>query len=309
MIRYPQCDTTCRRSRKSMGAAVVLCVLLASCSSDDDGTSPLNDDPTTDPDNDDRPGIAIEGLNGTPADQLTSPWLVNMSFFRLDSKTPGTGDGFVELVGYDDDFPVSSHIDFYTPELDTCEISDLSDTGDGGDDRYPDGISGGESLTLNTSSGSWFELPLIEGSIGVYETDNGLPGAFPADLSLSVPGDVFPAIANYPLREPEAPIRILPASDTLTMDDVTTAFTWVPGAQLPGESIDLTAMAFAADGGFIGFPVVCRVVDDGSFALPQEVVEAFGNTEDIIRVRFERVSRRVDFIDGVVFHQRTTVSE
>ncbi len=74
---------TQKRSVQTVSIAFLASLLLAGCSSSD-SSSPPNDGPSVDPDNDDRPGLAIEGLNGTPADQLSSPWLANMTFFRRD---------------------------------------------------------------------------------------------------------------------------------------------------------------------------------------------------------------------------------
>ena len=300
-----------KRSAHTVGMVFLASLLLAACSSSDSNPPP-NDGPTVDPDNDDRPGLAIEGLNGTPADQLTSPWLANMSFFRVDSLTPGTGDAFIELLQYDENFQVSNHLDFYAPELDTCEIRDLNgDGGISGGGNEPDMVSGGKSLTINTPSGTWFDLGMTESSVGVYETDNALPGAFPDDLTLSIPGDVFPSVAAYPLVEPVPPVRILPTANVLTLDDVTTPFTWIPGVVVPGGYVELTGLAFDVSDEFIGFPILCEVVDDGSFTMPQNVIDAFAAmpADETIRVRFERSISRVDFIDGIVFHQRSTVSE
>ncbi|MFK7852468.1 MAG: hypothetical protein AB8B79_00085 [Granulosicoccus sp.] len=302
-------------SAHKIPAMVFTTLLVGACSSSDPVAPSVLDDPAptptvVDPDNDDRPGLAIEGLNGTPADQLTSAWLANMSFFRLDSRTPGTGDAFLELVIYDESFLVSTHLDFYTPELETCRLLDPTSSGGGdGGGGGPDTVSGGSSVSLNTPTGSWFELQETENVSGVYETNNGLPSAFPEGLTLSIPGDVFPSVAAYPLAEPAPPIRILPTSDILTMDDVTTPFTWMPGDGAPGNYIELVGLSYDDNDDFIGFSIVCNVIDDGSFSMPENIVEAFAATNDNIRARFERVSNRIDFIDGVVFHQRTTVSE
>ena len=298
------------RSTQTVGMVFLASILVASCSSD--STEPANDAPSADPDGDDRPGLVIEGLNGTPADQLTSPWLANMSFFRRDQLTPGSGDAYIELLQYNDDFKVSDYIDFYTPELDTCDIRDLNDGGIGGEgDNRPDFVSGGQTMTLNTSTGTWFDFGVMEDSIGIYETNNGLPGPFPADLTLSIPGDVFPSITQYPLVEPVPPIRILPTSDVLTMDDLTVAFTWIPGEAVPGGYVELAGIAYDANDEFIGFPIVCSVVDDGSFTMPQNVIDAFAAMPagESIRARFERAISRVDFIDGVVYYQKSAVSE
>lgn len=285
--------------------------MAASCSSSDGTTQPPDDAPPVDTDGDDRPGLAIEGLNGTPPDQLASPWHANISFFRLESRTPGTGDATVDLLSYDEDFRVSNHLDYYTPELDVCQIYDLNDDDSNDDDG--DGstktVSGGQALSLSDSSGIWFYLQERDGTNGVYETDNGLPSAFPADLTLSIPGDVFPSVVGYPLAEPDAPVRLLPTADILNAEDVVAPFTWIPGEQAPGEFVEITGIAFDGNDDFLGFPIVCSVVDDGSFSMPQDVVDAFSETDFSIRARFERVLNRVDFIDGVVFHQRTTVAE
>ena len=292
-----------------VGTALLAGVMATACSSSDSG-QPADDGQLVDPDNDNVPGLAIEGLNGTPADQLTSPWLANISFFRLDSQTPGTGDAFIKLLQYSDDFEVSNHVEFYTPELDTCEIRDLNDDDDeNGGSNPPPAISGGQTLTINTPSGPWFELQATSGSIGVYETDDGLPGAFPDGLTLSIPGDTFPMVAAYPLMEPTPPIRLLPASDVLTLTDITAPFTWIPGADVPGGYMELVGIAYDNADNFAGFPIICKVQDVGSFTMPQEVVDAFTATEFTIRARFERIIKRIDLIDGIVFHQKTTIAE
>ncbi len=64
------------------------------------------------------------------------------------------------------------------------------------------------------------------------------------------------------------------------------------------------------DGGtFLGFPVVCDVVDDGTLDMPANIIDAFTDTTSNIEVPFERVIERLDFINNIAFRQRSIVAD
>ncbi|MFK7997752.1 MAG: hypothetical protein AB8B87_26735 [Granulosicoccus sp.] len=105
-----------------------------------------------------------------------------------------------------------------------------------------------------------------------------------------------------------APLRISPAAGVLSAEDVAAPFTWEPIASTPGGYFQITVLAFESDDTFVGFPVICSVIDNGEFTMPTEVIEAFTETTLEIETRFERVIERVNFIDNIVFHQRANLT-
>ena len=274
-----------------------------------------------DPENDDRPGLAITGLNGIPATQVTSPWLVNMNIFRNATAGNQAGNVFVELLRYDDTQQVATAIDFYTPELDTCFVRDLSEstvnTSGNNDSEEDDNnlyVSGGSSLTINSGNGPWLTIPVSDFNAGLYDTDfaatQGTPGPLPADATLSIPGMEFPNVAAYSVSEPTlVPVRIAPAFEPLTATDIAAPFTWETGPDVAGGYARLAGQSYDEDGNFVGFPFSCNIVDDGEFNMPQEVIDAFAASDLSTTVRFERATRRVDFVEGIVFHVRSVVTE
>ena len=281
-----------------------------------DGPEPDEPEPEPDPDGDDVPGLVVNGLDGLDPADVVSPWLLNATFFRLDSNTPGSGDAGVGLVRYDDDFPVGAHVNFYSKELDTCRLNRTDDAGDDPGDADPDDappplVGGGPSITINTPAGPWFVLDGEafgeDGTQTRYATNNGLPGPLPADATLSVPGDVFPNVAAFELPdEPAVPIRLMPdEGERLGLD---TIYTWVPGRG--GDHITLQFIALdAATGDFVDSPVFCTVVDDGRFAPPDDVRTFLATTTDEVLLRYARVRDVLTLRDGIVFRARTIVAE
>ena len=274
-----------------------------------------------DPENDDRPGLAITGLNGIPATQVTSPWLVNMNIFRNATAGNQAGSVSVGLLQYNETQQVATAIDFFTPELDTCFVRDLSEStvdtsGNDGDEEDDNDlfVSGGSSLTINSDNGPWLTIPVSDSNAGLYDTDfaatQGTPGPLPADATLSIPGIEFPNVAAYPVSEPTlVPVRIAPAPEELSAADIAAPFTWETGSDAAGGYARLVGQAYDDDGDFVGFPFSCDILDDGEFNMPQEVIDAFAASDLTTTVRFERATRRVDFVDGIVFFQGSVVTE
>ena len=275
-----------------------------------------SDEPEPDPDGDDVPGLVVNGLDGQDPTDVVSPWLLNATFFRLDSNTPGSGDAGVDLVRYDDDFPVGAHVDFYSKELDTCRLNRTGDAGDDPGDADPDDappplVGGGSSVTINTPAGPWFVLDGEafgeDGTQTFYATNDGLPGPLPADATLSVPGDVFPNVPAFELPdEPAVPIRLLPdEGERLGLD---TVYTWVPEQGSDHVALQFIALD-AATGDFVDFPITCVVADDGRFAPPDDVRTFLATTTDAVRLRYDRVRDTLTLRDGIVFRARTIVAE
>ncbi len=333
ITRYPG-----RKPESFIPVAIILSTfLIASCSSSNDdsadaeqvlndieaaidevdlpgGTSAPEDDGmaaggnTVDADGDDLPGLVVEGLNGAAASDVISPWLVYVELFRSDSGPEGNGDALVDLTAYPEDFPVSRHTEFYTPELETCTILEEDDAGVADGDGLLPQISGGESVTINTAAGTFFTMDRqINESTGnvFYETIDGVPGPMPADATLSIPGDVFPTVAAYPLGEPELLVRLSPELDESPAAD--TLYSWVPGNSSAYARVDFKELD--AEGEFIRFLGFCEMVDDGNFELTPDMRDYVTSFETPVEIRYSRVASRVDLIDGIVFYQYSEVSE
>jgi len=291
--------------------ALLTTVVLSACSSstsDNKGAGVETQFPSTDsgPAN-----MIVTGFNDTNKD-ATSGWLVNARMFRLNSDLADTGDATIDLVKYNDDFRVSRHVEFYTDELDTCEINDpdapSTDTGNGGGDgNVPPTVSGGLAVVINTPSGPWFTLTrTIQDGQSIYTADNELPGELlPAGATLSIPGDVFPTVAAHPLFEPVAPDRLLPDEDLPVTAD--SAYSWIPTDDK--NYMRITLQAYNADNEFVGFVVNCDVEDDGSFTMPADVINFISTTPYRLQARYARTYNRLDFVNGIVIRQRSRIAE
>ena len=294
----------------ALGLAIAATV---GCSDDDDEDGTPSDDqvPTSpgepDTDGDDASGLLVAGLGGRSADEVSSPWLVSTYLFRNPSYEPPSAEMTVGLLRYED-VTVADHVDFYANELDTCERT--RDADGGGDTSPPPRISGGPTVTLNAPSGPWLVLERQERDDGPgvdYRYPFGEPvDALPIGTTLSIPGDVFPNVAAYPIAEPEAPIRLLPDENAVL--DADTVYSWMPGDG--SGHVIIQFIAFDPDSGdFIDFPLFCQAVDDGSFELSDEAREFVATAADDLVVRYERAREVVEIVDGIVFRTYTAVAE
>lgn len=259
---------------------------------------------------DDRPGLIVTGLEPDEGVPSTSPWLVSSSTFRKASITPGTGDGFLMLFQYPDDFPIAAHLDFYEMRLDTCKVypPDEAQAAEQQprDSLPPPAISGGNNVVINTQSGPWFQYDIVNTDDGVvYETDNELPGVLPESATLSVPGKLFPTISAHPLFEPPRPVRLLPQSSRKLTSN--SAYSWIPADGSGYMQIDF--LGYSDQQRFAGFLATCWVEDDGSFIMPDEVKSLVSESEYEFKVRYSRVYQRLDVANGIVIRQQNQVSE
>ncbi len=128
----------------------------------------------------------------------------------------------------------------------------------------------------------------------------------PANSTLLIPGDVFPAISSYSLDEPIAPVRISPSYDSdISVESV---YSWEAGADSQAYIV-LAFGEYDAAGTFQGYPIVCTLADDGQFDLPGEVLNVISSASNAFRVWYIREKSYLDFKDGVVFYRRSSVSE
>lgn len=308
-------------------AMLALALAITACSdSDDDGVStsndieflPADDDPVTpipdesvvdpmDPDGDDAPGLVVDGLSGGSPDQYFTPWHVWIdSFLRADAP----GDLHVDALGYERSLSASEYIENYTTIFDTCELLDIeTDGADDGDDepREFQFLDAGDTLTINTPSGPWFSVARSEFDDREYHyfTEDTVPGPFPDSATLALPGADFPGVSGYPLASPDAPVRLSPAAGATVTGPIVAR--WVPAEGATGVELDLAA--YRGDE-FVGFPALCRVENDGVFALPDDVLTHLEGFADLdVYLRMGSLAYRLDFRDGIVFFHAIEVAE
>jgi len=314
-MKYSEVLDKIKTQWRSLEMAFVLLVtlIISACSGDDDGLFEGPDDNNTQSPQtlgDSGPeSLIVTGIDANNAD-ATSPWLVSTYQFRLNSELDSTGDATVNLRRYQNDFPVSRHVEFHTIELDTCEIydPDAPSTGGGGGGNVPPTISGGDTIAINTPSGPWFTFnrTVVDGQFK-YTINNGLPAELlPAGATLSIPGDAFPAVAAHPLYDPAPPVRLLPDENIPVSTD--SAYSWIPSDGKTFMQIWLIAYN-ATDNSFVDFAVGCDVRDDGSFTMPADVINFISTTPYRLQARYDRIYHRIDFVNGIVIRQRNEVSE
>lgn len=137
-------------------------------------------------------------------------------------------------------------------------------------------ISAGEILPVLGPGGSVGELELnSSGYFGTPDTSN-IPSS---DLSISVPGDEFPAYGtnSFPETDPLTGFRELNSSlfdfrSDFDLSEITTVF-WDPSDD-PDAFIHLEFFADSLDGGALA-SFHCTLQDDGEFTFPQEILDIY----------------------------------
>ena len=167
----------------------------------------------------------------------------------------------------------------YTPQLDTCTVEtiDISDVNTDFPDIdvnvVPQLVSAGEVIPLTSAAGSYIQLTR-ESAFGFlfYSPEpETVPGPIPSQLTLDIPGDIFPAFANVsmPVVEPltvTSPTQGQPITPT-------TNFSWTAGSN-PNAYISISATAFNATGETTF--VDCEAADDGEFSFPAQTQSEMG---------------------------------
>lgn len=265
---------------------------------------------------DDRPGLIVTGLDGRSAESVDIRWLVNLTTYRIESRTPGSGYVSAGLLEYDQ-LSMLGVIDFYepnSPAVGECDIlieesTGGGGTGSGGGGSAPPRVSGGESLSIDTPDGVWMTMASNGEVAPTYVTsEDGLVSPIPENATLTIPGSTsFPAVKLYPIQEPDAPVRLSPAFDEwANPDDI---YSWMPSNK-DGETMGLSFYGYAfADGSFIERIADCIVVDDGNFEMPDDLLLTLNNYNGLLDVGYFRRTKRVDLVDDMVFLQRSTVAE
>jgi len=173
----------------------------------------------------------------------------------------------------------SEFIDQVKPTSDSCTVSSMELTAEfptefGG--SIVTGIGAGDVITVSSPAGSYTELLKNErfGFI-FYTIEEGVSLSAPAPngLSLSIPGDVFPAFTNVAFP----PIDPLLVNSPVGFDLITpnTSFSWNASSN-PESFIEISAISLPTGSGEI-VSLECTVLDDGSFTFPAEIQTQMGD--------------------------------
>jgi len=205
---------------------------------------------------------------------------------NIDPAASGTQIGFVsfdrERLEFEANFQslnqqarFSQLVESFRAAEDTCEVTTIEPSLGGlplptdptsiFDASLIGPVSAGEVLTIRSSAGSYAEL-LESEAFGVvfYELDENaqLTGPAPSDLSISIPGDGFPAFTNVGFPQIEDLVVTSPGIGEFVT--ASTNFAWNPGSN-PGAFIEISAFSTTVSGTVF---VECIAEDDGSFSFP-----------------------------------------
>ena len=253
-----------------------------------------------------RSGVTIIFPAGTTLEEHESPFLAVAPLFQIASRPSTTGDVTVELLQFNDNVRLTTIADFYELPLDVCSIRDLNPVVSNEEEEDTNDsftlVSGGENLVLTSAGGTWASVPysVIDEQ---YFGNNILPAAIPSDLSLSLSGDVFPAL-SVPLSVPTAPQRLSPG----IREAVSTAseYRWIPDDD--SSTIRISFLSYL-NGVFQGFPINCVVEDDGEFALPADILAEVERLSGELIVRYIRTNRQVVFQNDVAIFSAVGIAD
>lgn len=269
---------------KYLASSIILTTtLIAGCSSSSDSNNSESDNGggTTGGGGETVGGSTIDNI-GALTGNILQFGTIDIEEFSSDSTVEVTG-GFFQLSAPVTAAEFVSAMEDATQEECTVEVTNLSDLGDidtefefeidlPGNDITT--ISAGDVITLSGPSGSYGELGKVEqfGFIG-YTTSTDLTFPAPDPLTISIPGDTFPAVSNVQIPAPVA----VTGSNTSAGDsvDATLALSW--DAVTPsGSELILEASTFSTTTtDFVD--VECVLTEDGSFSFPAETITELDN--------------------------------
>ncbi len=215
--------------------------------------------------------LILAGCSSSSSDNDRAA-ITQFGTFTLDefTQTPTNNGSTIAIAGFfdlpGDISPFFSNIAHPTSDrciIDGQQPSELDEAVAIFNDRVT--ISAGESLVLTSPLGTFATLNrAMDGDSIFYLANDGLDN-IPAELTLDIPGDAFPAFSNLAIPE-LADITDLSVTESVLTD--TSSFTWTP----TGSSDTILVMDLDYESAVIS----CEIVDDGSFTLPAEIVAQTG---------------------------------
>ncbi len=274
--------------KKNLAFAACLTSLLIACDSAtiDSGNGAGNSDNETDsnllPDSTGTGTGTGTGLDGVTTARTANGLVNSVSLIKLEP-IGVTVDSTRGLFGDLQTTLTEQEVrDWYIPPTDECEVTPLT-----GDTMTPDGflvldqiatqISAGESIVLTDDNGTYATLQRMDTATGpVYQPEVAIDQPAGTNLLVDIPGDAFsgfPGIAVPPV--PELQVDRPAAGDNV---GVATFFQWQPN-DVPGSTIELYVGGFSQVAGE-GIFIACALIDDGSFAFPEEIQAQMGAAFD-----------------------------
>lgn len=202
------------------------------------------------------------------------------------------------------------------PDLDECEVDTVAiveaEGGDGDDDldiefsEDFDYISAGESIFINSAGGSYAmlsrEIDDEDDTIFYFmEVGSALIGPAPSNLSVSIPGDIFPAFSTVAIPN----VAELEFSSPMDGELITpsTQFVWNAGSS-NNSYVNLSATYI--DDALTEVTVDCLVIDDGEFSLPAATQAELGTEFSTEDADFSRTSYSITTVNGATVAVRNT---
>jgi len=219
----------------------------------------------------------------------------NVQFLGLVSVDEDVSDNEVDATGsfiqYTSGIAGNLFEPVYTPRLDVCtvqtiDISDINtDFPDINVNVVPELVSAGEVVPLTSSAGSYIQLTRQSalGFLFYGPEPESVPGPIPSQLTLDIPGDVFPAFVNVNMPVVQSLIVSSPTQGQPVTPS--TVFSWTAGSNADAY-ISIAATTFNADG--TTTIVDCEAVDDGQFAFSAQTQSEMGASFTSITADFER---------------------
>lgn len=170
----------------------------------------------------------------------------------------------------------------FRSQPDTCDVYTVDNQPTPGnlDANQLTTVSAGEVITVSSPAGSYLELAGEElfGRTFYEQAENvTLAAPAPSGLTVSLPGDAFPAFTNVAIPAVE-PLQMTTPSDGNDQIDADTTFTWTAGS-------DANAYINISTGTEDTF-IDCYAVDDGSFNFTENARTALAGT-----TQFATISR------------------
>jgi len=244
-----------------LGFTLVACSTTQAPSSSEMPSDPSDPDPSdpSDPSDPAEPSDPAQPTSG-----LTQIGFFELSESQLSKEISATA-GFMQ---YDTALPTNLPDNPLVATVDTCEVFKSGDEHplipipDDIDINFST-ISAGDSLSLNSSAGVYATLEK-QNAFGftIYNAEE--LSDIPAGLTLTIPGDEFPAFSNISIPDISGFSMTSPSS-TATITP-TTSFTWQSGSvadavvELEFLAIDLSTLD--------AIIVTCSAKDDGAFSIP-----------------------------------------
>ena len=147
-------------------------------------------------------------------------------------------------------------------------------------------ISAGEVISVASAAGTWLDvLRNNEPSGGIYYVNSSeIVEPIPTQLSITVPGDEYPAYSIDLVPSVEPLTLLAPNENAILARD--TQFRWLP-VNRNDTYVRMTAQKLI---GTNMFYLDCMAVDDGEFNIPEQIQQELGTLFNDYTVSYSRVA-------------------